>query len=74
MAMDDSIRFCGNCDYAVSEDQLRFLRFDLPCPRCGKENLAGNVYRSGSEIHRQRRRLWELGEVEGTPLPFRNRA
>jgi hypothetical protein len=70
--MDDSTRFCNNCDYAISEDQLRFLRFDLPCPRCDKENLVGNVYKLGSETHRQRRRLWELGEVKGSPLPYKS--
>jgi hypothetical protein len=68
----ETVRFCNNCDLAVSTEQLRRLRLDLPCPRCGRENLVGNCYRAGSETHRRRRRHWELGEVEGAPLPARH--
>lgn len=67
--VQSTTRFCNNCDYAVSTNELTLLRFDLPCPRCGKQNLVGNVYKLGSHTHQQRRRLWELGEVKGSPLP-----
>jgi hypothetical protein len=69
--MDEHVRFCNNCDYAIEREQLRHFRVDLPCPRCGKENLVGNVYKLGSKEHFQRRRLWELGEVKGAPMPFK---
>jgi hypothetical protein len=70
MSAEKDIRFCNNCDYAESAYALHHLRFDISCPRCGKENLVGNVYKLNSDTHRQRRRLWELGEVDGSPLPY----
>lgn len=61
--------FCPRCDYAIDQICIKTMRLDSPCPRC-KEAKVFDFYVFGTEMHRQRRRLWELGEVSGNPLPF----
>jgi len=68
---DKTIKFCSNCDYAIDQEILAFMRCELPCPRCGRTMSHSGFYSIGSQTHRERRESWLRGEIKGNPPPFK---
>lgn len=65
--MKDECRYCAHCDYAISRDEIKLFKFDLPCPRCAKVPVS-NFYSFNSVYHvRVRWERWRKGEVKGSP-------
>jgi hypothetical protein len=63
------LRYCCECDYAISDVEYEYAIADLTCPRCGQCKFS-NFYGAGSDYHKRRLEEHMNHGARGNPPPW----